>query len=476
MKPEQEFDKIIQQRIEEAEGDFPFDENNWQNASKLIDAERGVAGYRNNKHFLLLGALFLILGSVSFFGYKYINSGSENEITQNKQQHLNSNISNGEKNEMPETAGANLNEAANNKTNNSASENMNEEGASTEKQANASSSVSDVKNTGSDNLVNAAKRKGSKSSELNSAANSSKIGIISNAGINNVSAKNNSHTSSKNNILIENGDKSSKSEIAVDNTTVQENAGSNMYENLFLKTKITSMPAHNLDGDLRKTTFDFIRIYRDDYFTPRRRKTIYLDAEVGTAYLLGWNAPKGKDAKGFNAYAGLNLGFHVWKKFSGSVGAQVYNMSNIQQPFYTASSVSYDFGSNGTYTTIATNSLFYMAIPVKINYAFNKRNSISLGVNTAMLFGGQNTVETFNMADGLKSNSKIARNNGYYEGTNAINVMITAGYNRAISRRIKLNGEIMYGLSDVYKNTSSNTTRQNNMGIRLGLQYTLFSK
>ena len=87
-----------------------------------------------------------------------------------------------------------------------------------------------------------------------------------------------------------------------------------------------------------------------------------------------------------------------------------------------------------------------------------------------------NTIETFNMADGAKSGSKIIHNTGYYEGTNLLNVMLTAGYSRAVTRRLKVNGEFMYGISDVYKNTSNNLATEKNMGVRLGLQYTLFDK
>ncbi|MGZ3919440.1 MAG: hypothetical protein ACXVC7_04080 [Bacteroidia bacterium] len=460
MKPEKEFDKILQQRIEESEGDFPFDESNWQKASKLIDDERGVAGYYNNKRYLLLGALFLVLGSLGFFTYTYLNSGNTAMVSASRK----NNSLNEKQNNVNESASIQSNDAEmiaeNNQGKTSAgSSSVNESVlhvvAANNSEANASStpvSTSDKTINGQKSVSDKTYQKQRKNNSLSNGASKSIYKDLSGTNVNTQESQ------------------SASSEME------NEYSGSNMYENLYLNTKLAKMPSHNLDADIRKTSYDFIRIYRDDYFTSRKRKTFYLDAEAGTTYLLGWNAPKGKDAKGFNAYAGLNFGFHIKKKFSASIGAQVYNISNIQQPFYTASSLNYDFGSNGTYTTIATNSLLYAAIPVKINYAINKRNSINAGVNTALLFNGMNTIETFNMTDAVKSNSKIIHNTGYYEGTNTINIMITAGYSRAVTRRIKVNGEFMYGLSDVYKNRNSNTTKENNMGVRLGLQYTLFDK
>jgi hypothetical protein len=464
MKPEQEFDKIIRQRIEESESQFAFDEGNWQKAAKLMGAERGAAGFRNNKKFLLAGALCLFMGSVLFFGYKFLN---QDDINGQQKQVSDQSITNevAVNKSMSGTIGANEKQitessvASKLQSENESNENSVPAKVSTsenDKITTSSESPAKINNGSAVSVKNPGSSAGNKS-PMNPEVNSSKNKTISNF-------KNNTETE----ITTSN---SSVSEVQV----VENNDGANMYENLFLNTKVTKMPAHNLDGDLRKTSYDFIRIYKDDFYT-RKRKTCYLDIEAGTTYMFGWDTKAGKDAAGFNAYAGLNFGFHIRKKISASVGAQLYNVGNIKQPFYTGSSVNYDFGANGTYTTITTNNLAYFAIPVKIIYAIDKRNTVGLGANTALLFNGQNTVETYSMSDGVRSNLKTQNNTGYYEGTNTTNVTLTGFYSRAVTRRMKLNAEVMYGVNDIFGNTALKTTNERSTGVRLGIQYTLFSK
>lgn len=499
MKPEQQFDKIIRKRMEDAESDFPFDESNWEKASAMLDAERGASGSRNSKIFLLFGSLFLILGTIGFFSYKYMgtvqpenlassapdkNSNNGNLIAENNS--LSRSTTQNENAVTPAISSENIKESKEAKQSGEfkTGSNTNKEVAAKAGNVTASENSNTVNNSESHTVNN------SESHTVNNVNSTAKSKAASN---NNLNSNSNSASKTNNVAANNNGDKKGNtsgtsnptnkykqvSAEQVINTSPNEEvvvAGSNMYENLFLKTKITSMPAHDLDDEIRKTPYDFIRIYDEDYYKKNRRKFHFLDMELGTTYMLGWNAPKGKDAKGFNGYAGLNYGFHIKKKFSAALGAQVYNISNVQQPFYSGFDLTYGFGSNGTYTTVTTNSLFYFAVPVKLNFAVNKRNTIGVGVNTAFLFNGKNTIETFNISDGVKTNVQTTNNTGYYEGTNTRNIMLTAFYTRAIMPRLKLNGEFMYGISDVYTNTAANSTKENTMGVRVGIQYTLFDK
>jgi len=42
--------------------------------------------------------------------------------------------------------------------------------------------------------------------------------------------------------------------------------------------------------------------------------------------------------------------------------------------------------------------------------------------------------------------------------------------------RLYLNTELIYGVTDIFKNTKTNTNKEQPMGLRLSLQYTLFDK
>lgn len=457
MKPEQQFDKNLRKKMESAEEEFAFNEADWQKASKMMDAERAALGSKRKKVLLLSSSVFLILGSIGFLGYKYIGTETNNNLAQSSSQKENFN-------ETRTTASVDYLQEINNENSDALPKKENFIDA---KLINSSAKELN-KTTGSNSDAELL----SNPSLNNSTSNSGKIVASKLEKVYNSSSQKHAFASYEdNNVRNQEQQTSLNKEQAVNNS---ENAGSNMYENFYLKTKISVLPEHLIEGDIKNTSYDFIRIYDEDYYKTKKRKLHYFEAEVGTAYMFGWNNPKGTDANGFNAYAGLNYGFLIKKHFSASIGAQVYNIGNVTKPFFTASDVSYDFGSNGTFTTVTTNSLIYFSLPVKINYAINKRNSIGIGVNTAFLFNGKNTIETYNMADGVKSNVKQIHNTGFYEGTNTTNVMLTASYSRAVSSRIKLNTELVFGLSDIYKNTESNVTFENSKGIRIGLQYILF--
>jgi hypothetical protein len=490
MKQEQHFDKIIRKKMEDAESDFPFDQSNWEKASAMLDAERGTSAGKNSKLFLLFGALFIVLGTGGFFAYKYMDNKDSSVLSsvlsEPKTVAENVNTAKVTESNVPETHIA----PATDETTKTVSNNETKEKVNTKKSDDkiktddefkqnhnpALSSVEPVKNNHTENSVET----NSKNENVNTENTASeKI-----AGTTVVKPLIPASANKKGSILAPLGSSGNKAkpvtvkpvELTESHDEMAVEAGSNMYENLFLNSKITKIPSHELDDEIKKTPYDFIRIYDEDYYKNKRRKFHFLDAEAGVNYMFGWDTPAGKDGKGVNGYAGLNYGFHIHKKLSASVGAQIYNLSHITQPFYSGSDLTYGFGANGTHTTIASNSLYYFAIPLKVNFAIDKRNTIGAGVNAAFLFNAQNTVESYNVYDGVKTNVVSDKNTGYYQGTNTKNIMLTAFYSRAVMPRLKLNAEVMFGLSDVFIHTSVSKYKQNPVGLRMGVQYTLFDK
>ncbi len=243
----------------------------------------------------------------------------------------------------------------------------------------------------------------------------------------------------------------------------------------YLEMRSSILQIWKNEAVLLKSPYDFIRL-DEDYYKRNRRKLHFMNLEAGTTYLFGWETNNGKDAKGFNAFGGLNYGMYLSKKLSASLGLQLYNVSNIKQAFYSKSNMDYDFGSNGNYTNITTNSLYYFSIPLRAYYNISRKGKIGLGLNTGFLFNGKNSIQTFTEADNVKSNVMVTKTTGYYEGLSKTNFLVSAFYNHSLTRRIKLNGEVIYGLSDTYNNTSKNGINEKNIGLRLSLQYTLFDK
>src|SRR4051812_18785644 len=64
MSFEEEFDKIIRQKSEEAK--YPFDEKNWEKVSSMLDAERKATAGVFFKKFYLTGLLIVFVGAIGF--------------------------------------------------------------------------------------------------------------------------------------------------------------------------------------------------------------------------------------------------------------------------------------------------------------------------------------------------------------------------------------------------------------------------
>lgn len=497
------FDGIVRQKVEEAE--FAFDESNWQKASKLIDADRAVSAGRGGKLFLLFGILTLTFGTAGFFGYKYFGSNNEKEVSQNEEvssqtvsvSDIQNNSSN--QNTSSNSSAQNLNNTATN-----LSSDNNEANATNNNVTHADNSTLEnkstdkvVANASTPNNVNAKSSSGNLSNNTTgSKAVNSKVNVNAgsknpvtnvtktsgNSDVANSGAKNpdvTSSNSSNTNAVPAGVDKNvnSTTPTGTEEMPSSDYRTSNLSELLQkLPSKEISLPVKALDSAIRKTPYDFIRIYDNDYYKRSKRKSHYANFELGTTYLMGWDAANGRDGQGFNAFAGFNFGVYCGKRASVNTGIQVYNVGNIKQSFYTASKVTYGFGSTGTYTNVTTNNLYYFAVPLKFNYHIDKVNQVGFGINAGFLFNGKSTVETYKILDNVKTDVHKNTQKGFYDGLNTENFTLCASYSRALNKRFKLNAEVIYGLSDLYIDTPTSKGKQNNVGGKLSIQYNIFEK
>jgi hypothetical protein len=232
------------------------------------------------------------------------------------------------------------------------------------------------------------------------------------------------------------------------------------------------LPVSSVERELQPT---IIRVSNEDYYNKKRFKTHFLNAEAGATYLAGWDVKGGKDGKGLNWFAGLNYGLYVSRKIALGAGLQVYNIAHIEKPFYSTSTTQYGFGSTGTRTVITTGSLYYVALPVKVYYLLNSHSQFGAGVNIGMPVEARSTMETYGLSDHVVVNSQKTTRTGLYEGINTTNILLSAFYKTQVAKRFYLNGEVIYGVSDIFENLEQ-TTREQAIGFRLSLHYTLFDK
>jgi hypothetical protein len=483
MNQEQKFDKIIRKKVDEAQ--FPFDEQNWNKLSMQLDAERKISSKRGWGKFLFLGLLFLGITSVGIALYKTQSPLGVKEKLANKMEYIdNSNSSVNAQNTIGNFDKHSDNNLLALNTENSKSSNSANYTTSNLNEVNNSS-----EGAGSAN-VNAAA-----TSEIN---NSKKAILITNVA-NEFSGKNNSvsvqnkKSSNYSSILkqkenngltktgIENSEENSSktgdaNEMNSSSRTKSDLSGSVNLDHTVLDRLDARLPIINSNRNVKLGIVKVPSWYDEDYHRKGKKRLSFLNAEIGAAYLLGWNSKAGKDGRGFNWYAGVNYGKFLNKKMGFSVGSQFYNVGNINQSFYECSKSVYGLGSTSSNTVITTQSLFYFSVPVKIYYALNASNQIGASVNPSFLFSSKNKVENYRLTDGIRSNEIKSNTSGIYEGVRLNNVLVSVFYKTKLSKRANLNAEFLYGVRDIFKNTNSNNYTQKPIGVRLGLQFTLFEK
>ena len=258
-------------------------------------------------------------------------------------------------------------------------------------------------------------------------------------------------------------------------------------------SSIKEIVNHTTIEHLNQQAIDFVYINKESELMPQRRFNIklrdedyykkgapglrhFLLIEGGINYHMGWVDIKGTDGKGLNWYGGLSYGYNFSKHVGLSLGLQAYTIGNIQTPFYNSSQKVYSFGSAQTQTVLTCNSLLYAAVPLKVHYNTTTNWRFAFGVNAGIVVASKNTMQTVQFSDGVEVASETKSENGLYTGVNAYSFLMCASVNKEITKRVEFQAEFNYGLSDLFDNTVSNTTKQAGNSIRLGLNYRLFTR
>ncbi|MEI6019559.1 MAG: hypothetical protein WCR21_00380, partial [Bacteroidota bacterium] len=230
------------------------------------------------------------------------------------------------------------------------------------------------------------------------------------------------------------------------------------------------------DTALKAMPLEVFKIHESTIVEPGKVKTRFLNFGLGANYTNGWSTNQGQDGQGFNYFAHLNYGFYVSRKLSLGAGLDFYNVQNIKQAFYTFQKTEYSFTSSNTFTSVISNNLKYIGIPLKLYFDLNVSNILSIGLLPSFLIGSQNTIQAYQQLDGQKTNVSETKNQLLYEGIAQKNIQLSIGYKTKLSGRIWFQSDIMFGLSDLFQNNSSNSVKQRPLGLRLGLQYHIFDK
>lgn len=208
------------------------------------------------------------------------------------------------------------------------------------------------------------------------------------------------------------------------------------------------------------------------------KKVTIFSIDAGANYALGWANNSIQEANGLNAIFGLSLTHHFVKKWGILVGVQYNNLTHLNYSNYTSNNLQYGFGYNQTKTVITPTSLYYLAVPIKLQYYLNEKNSLSLGINVLYLLNTNSKVETYTRSTFDAAPAyKISTQKGYRDGFSSFDFQPALAYHLNIIKCLSINAELYYGLIDIKNNSLFGLAKaEHNSGFKLTLSYNLIRK
>ena len=220
-----------------------------------------------------------------------------------------------------------------------------------------------------------------------------------------------------------------------------------------------------------KPKVDSTVVAKKDSITKVKQGFVFgLDA--GASYALGWKNNTTKEANGFNAVFGANVTHFFTKTWSILFGLQYNSLAHLSYSNYTSNSMQYGFGYNQTKMVITPTIIKYLAIPVKMQYWFNGKNSLSIGVNALYLLNTNSKVETSTASDFGTPATNATTKAGYRDGLATWDVQPALAYKYCFMKGFSVNAEAYYGLVDIKNNNVFTLNKaEHNSGFKFTVSY-----
>lgn len=488
MNFEDEFDKIIRQKAEEAQ--FAYDDKNWQKLAGLRMQQTPAAALKTSwKKFLLPAAALLIFTGLFLSWYftpvpKTVamlttpTMGavlSDNEKTEEKS----SGLPTDQKRSEPETK-----TAKDSPTQVMASDSDKNNNVRMTKQESAKPDQIRVSDRA---MTSQATEQTNVKSELNPKSNADLITELNTEFNPSESVSKSASASVSQNPVASNSDEKdnvpSVSPIEA-NTVFAGKAPSSFnakglkpvfteaeplrYQWLPNRTLIMQPPVDKAEANI---TISALPKGQEDYVM--KNNHLLFSAYAGVHYGLGWSGTtKGsKEGAGTNYFGGIDVHSGLTEKIRVSAGLQYYNFSNMVDPYYVAEKKEYGFGYSQAFTSVTTDHLVFLAIPLKVSYQLTQTLNAGVGLNTGYLVAAHSRVDVYGITDGAASAVTSSGTKAIYEGTKSLNMMGSVFLNIRLTDHFSGFSELQYGFTDLFENYKHSNKRQNSSGLRLGLNY-----
>jgi hypothetical protein len=124
---------------------------------------------------------------------------------------------------------------------------------------------------------------------------------------------------------------------------------------------------------------------------------------------------------------------------STGIGFKMLNNEFLQ---YSYDDIDYSFGESITRTTVTTDRLYYIELPVQYRYQFFKRNTLQLGISANYLAAQRDRFSSVSEGGEVNEISKFGTSNDFAN----FDVQGSLGYENSILGRYRIGVSYHYGL------------------------------
>lgn len=200
-----------------------------------------------------------------------------------------------------------------------------------------------------------------------------------------------------------------------------------------------------------------------------------ISMEMGANYLLGWKEDSKTEADGFNPLIGLQYFHELNKKIAFSLGVQYSSINHLSNTSHTSTTTRLKFGEEMDATVVSALHIHYLYAPLKINYRFNRNNSLALGYTLAYLLDAESRVETYSTRLDYVSTPVVSTSMGYTSGFNPYDGQIAVSYRRRFYSQWYVDAEMYFGLFDIKDNAIYKSNKfERTSGFKLSLGINLW--
>jgi hypothetical protein len=198
-----------------------------------------------------------------------------------------------------------------------------------------------------------------------------------------------------------------------------------------------------------------------------------ISVEAGGGYSLGWKYHDTAQGNGVNPIIGIGFTKPINEKWSVKTGVQFSMFSNMNSVPFIIKHVAYDFNYHSNDTAVTTQKLYYVTLPLQVEYKVGQKNAVGMGGTLSYLINATGTVKVYSV-----NGNTVTNINAYSQNIglkyNPWNASLYLLYKRNITNKFSVYLIPYFGLMDIKSNSFFGENNfERDSGMKLLLSYNI---